>query len=74
MTPGSVSRTILVDTLPSGPVQLTISDEAHLDRCDRVRDDRVVGGGRFFGRATDHTPPDSDKIRVISDSVNFRSV
>ena len=42
MTSGSVSRTIIDDTLPGGPVERTITYEAPFDRCDRVGDYRVV--------------------------------
>jgi methylase of polypeptide subunit release factors len=42
MTSGTVSRTILDDTLPGGPVERTITYEAPFDRCDRVGDYRVV--------------------------------
>ncbi|MCX5959712.1 MAG: hypothetical protein NT053_07735 [Cyanobacteria bacterium] len=40
MTSGSVSRTIIDDTLPGGPVERTITYEAPFDRCDRVGDYR----------------------------------
>ena len=42
MTSGTVSRTIVNDTLPGGPVERTIIYEAPFDRCDRVRDIRVA--------------------------------
>lgn len=42
MTSGTVSRTILDDTLPGGPVERTITYQAPFDRCDRVGDYRVV--------------------------------
>ncbi|MCX5943511.1 MAG: hypothetical protein NTU65_10730, partial [Cyanobacteria bacterium] len=42
MQSGSVSRTIVDDTLPGGPVERTITYEAPFDRCDRVGDYRVV--------------------------------
>ena len=42
MQSGSVSRTIIDDTLPGGPVERTITYEAPFDRCDRVGDYRVV--------------------------------
>jgi hypothetical protein len=42
MTSGTVSRTILDDTLPGGPVQRTITYEAPWTRCDRVEDYRGV--------------------------------
>jgi methylase of polypeptide subunit release factors len=38
MASGSVSRTIVDDTLPSGPVERTITYEAPFYRCDRVED------------------------------------
>ena len=44
MRSGSVSRTIVDDTLPGGPVERTITYEAPFDRCDRVADYRVVWG------------------------------
>ena len=40
MTSGTVSRTILDDTLPGGPVERTITYQAPFDRCDRVEDYR----------------------------------
>ena len=46
MKTGSISRTIIDDTLPGGPVERTITYEAPFDRCDRVGDYRVVWG--FF--------------------------
>jgi hypothetical protein len=46
MTSGTVSRTIVDDTLPSGPVERTITYEAPFDRCDRVEDYRVAW--KFF--------------------------
>ena len=42
MTSGTVSRTIVDDTLPGGPVERTLIYEAPFDRCDRVGDYRVV--------------------------------
>ncbi|MCT0210294.1 MAG: hypothetical protein DCF18_07270 [Cyanobium sp.] len=42
MTSGTVSRTILDDTLPGGPVERTITYQAPFDRCDRVEDYRGV--------------------------------
>jgi hypothetical protein len=42
MTTGTVSRTILDDTLPGGPVQRTISYAAPWSKCDRVEDYRGV--------------------------------
>jgi len=41
-TSGTVSRTIVDDTLPGGPVERTITYEAPFDRCDRVEDYRVA--------------------------------
>jgi hypothetical protein len=41
MTSGSVSRTILDDTLPGGPVERTITYAAPWVKCDRVEDYRV---------------------------------
>jgi hypothetical protein len=38
MTSGTVSRTILDDTLPGGPVERTITYQAPFVRCDRVED------------------------------------
>ncbi|MFQ6539405.1 MULTISPECIES: Eco57I restriction-modification methylase domain-containing protein [Aphanothece] len=38
MTSGTVSRTIVDDTLPGGPIERTITYEAPFDRCDRVED------------------------------------
>jgi hypothetical protein len=42
MTSGTVSRTIIDDTLPGGPVERTITYEAPFDRCDRVEDYRIA--------------------------------
>jgi hypothetical protein len=42
MTSGTVSRTIVDDTLPGGPVERTINYEAPWTLCDRVADYRVV--------------------------------
>jgi hypothetical protein len=42
MKTGSVSRTIIDDTLPGGPVERTITYEAPFDRCDRVHDYRIA--------------------------------
>jgi hypothetical protein len=42
MNSGTVSRTILDDTLPGGPVERTITYEAPWTLCDRVQDYRVV--------------------------------
>ena len=44
MTSGTVSRTIIDDTLPGGPVERTITYEAPFDLCDRVKDYRVAWG------------------------------
>jgi hypothetical protein len=38
MTSRTVSRTIIDDTLPCGPIERTITYEAPFDRCDRVED------------------------------------
>jgi hypothetical protein len=48
MTSGTVSRTIIDDTLPGGPVERTISYEAPWSLCDRVEDYRVAW--EFFKR------------------------
>jgi hypothetical protein len=50
MKSGTVSRTIIDDTPPGGPVERTITYEAPFDRCDRVGDYREAwryfeGGG-----------------------------
>lgn len=42
MPSGTVSRTILDDTLPGGPIERTITYEAPFDRCDRVEDYRIA--------------------------------
>jgi len=42
MTSDTVSRTIIDDTLPGGPVERTITYEAPFDRCDRVKDYRLA--------------------------------
>ena len=42
MESGTVSRTIIDDTLPGGPVERTITYEAPFDRCDRVKDYRLA--------------------------------
>jgi hypothetical protein len=42
MKSGTVSRTILDDTLPGGPVERTITYEAPWTLCDRVQDYRVA--------------------------------
>jgi hypothetical protein len=44
MTSGTVSRTIVDDTLPGGPVERTITYKAPWVRCDRVEDYRVGWG------------------------------
>jgi hypothetical protein len=41
---GNLSRTIIDDTLPGGPVERTIAYEAPWTLCDRVADYRVVWG------------------------------
>ena len=48
MTSGRVSRTIIDDTLPGGPIERTITYEAPFDLCDRVKDYRVAW--EFFER------------------------
>jgi hypothetical protein len=42
MKTGTVSRTIIDDTLPEGPVERTLTYVAPFDRCDRVEDYRVA--------------------------------
>jgi len=42
MASGTVSRTIIDDTLSGGPVERTITYEAPFDLCDRVKDYRVA--------------------------------
>jgi len=42
MKSGNVSRTIIDDTLPGGPVERTITYEAPFDLCDRVKDYRLA--------------------------------
>jgi hypothetical protein len=54
MKSGSVSRTIIDDTLPGGPVERTITYKAPFDRCDRVEDYRVVWG--YFEKQEGNTP------------------
>jgi hypothetical protein len=54
MTSGTVSRTIIDDTLPGGPVERTIIYEAPFDRCDRVGDYRIVWG--YFEKQEGNTP------------------
>jgi hypothetical protein len=48
ITSGTVSRTIIDDTLPGGPMERTITYEAPFDLCDRVKDYRVAW--EFFER------------------------
>ena len=48
MTSGTVSRSIIDDTLPGGPVERTITYEAPFDRCDRVEDYKIAW--EFFER------------------------
>jgi hypothetical protein len=50
MTSGTVSRTILDDTLPGGPVERTITYAAPWARCDRVEDYRV--GWEYFSNTS----------------------
>ena len=50
MTSGTVSRMILDDTLPGGPVERTITYEAPWVRCDRVEDYRV--GWEYFSNTS----------------------
>lgn len=47
-TSGTVSRTIVDDTLPGGPMERTITYEAPFDRCDRVEDYKTAWA--FFER------------------------
>ena len=54
MKSASVSRTIIDDTLPGGPVESTITYEAPFDRCDRVGDYRGVWG--YFEKQEGNTP------------------
>ena len=54
MPSGTVSRTIIDDTLPGGPVERTINYEAPVDRCDRVGDYRGVWG--YFEKQEGNTP------------------
>jgi len=42
MTSGTISRTILDDTLPGGPVERTITYEAPWSTCNRVEDYRIA--------------------------------
>jgi len=42
MTSGTVSRTIMDDTLPGGPLERTITYEAPWTLCDRVKDYRMA--------------------------------
>jgi hypothetical protein len=53
MTSGTVSRTIMDDTLPGGPIERTITYEAPFDRCDRVADYRVAW--EFFKNGGERT-------------------
>lgn len=39
---GTVSHTIIDDTMPGGPIERTITYEAPFDRCDREKDYEVV--------------------------------
>jgi len=55
MTSGTVSRTILDDTLPGGPVERTITYVAPWVRCDRVEDYRV-GWGYFSNTSVENQP------------------
>ena len=48
MKSGNVSRMIVDDTLPGGPVERTITYEAPFDLCDRVKDYRIAW--EFFER------------------------
>jgi hypothetical protein len=54
MKTGSVSRTIIDDTLPGGPVERTITYEAPWSTCNRVEDYRVVWG--YFEKQEGNTP------------------
>jgi len=54
MTSGSVSRTIIDDTLPGGPVERTITYEAPWTLCDRVGDYRGVWG--YFEKQEGNKP------------------
>ena len=42
MTSGTVSRTVMDDTMPGGPIERTIIYEAPFDRCDREKDYEIV--------------------------------
>lgn len=42
MKSGTVSRTIIDDTLPGGPIERTLTYEAPFDRCDRIEDYRTA--------------------------------
>ena len=42
MQSGTVSRTVLDDTMPGGPVERTIIYNAPFDRCDREKDYETV--------------------------------
>jgi hypothetical protein len=48
MTSGNVSRTILDDTQPGGPVEREITYVAPWVRCDRVEDYRIAWGAIRF--------------------------
>jgi hypothetical protein len=54
MKSGSVSRTIMDDTLPSGPQKRTIVYEAPFDHCNREQDYETVWAEfeRRFGQRT----------------------
>jgi hypothetical protein len=54
MTSGTVSRTIIDDTMPGGPVERTITFEAPWTLCDRVGDYRIVWG--YFEKQEGNTP------------------
>ena len=56
MTSGTVSRTIIDDTLPGGPVERTITYEAPWTLCDRVADYRVVWDYFEKQEGTSHDP------------------
>ena len=56
MASGTVSRTIIDDTLPGGPVERMITYEAPFDRCDRVEDYRVVW--EFFSNTSGESQPE----------------
>jgi hypothetical protein len=54
MKTGTLSRTIIDDTLPGGPVERTITYEAPWTLCDRVADYRVVW--EYFEKHEGNTP------------------